>query len=155
MSEAQTTPMMMRATIDVQQHNVLDSVSVEAGTRRLCGVSKLRRRYAKIVLDNQAGIKKAVAAFCDVPKYYSTPALGVDMMLASGNVCDGQSKSNVFVKNNGYILSATKINFDHHLNTIDKKAVTLVTGLGKKILTHSNKPCRVPLKWLQEVEEKD
>lgn len=58
------------------------------------------------------------------------------MMLASGNVCDGQSKSNVFVKNNGYILSATKINFDHHLNTIDKKAVT---GLGKKILTHSNK----------------
>ena len=24
-----------------------------------------------------------------------------------------------------------------------------------KILTHSNKPCRVPLNWLQEVKEKD
>ena len=129
MPAAQTTP-VLRTTTDVQHHNVLDSVSIEVDKRRPSDFSKVGRHDAKIVLGNQSGTKKTVAAICEVQKCHTTAALGVGVVLASGNVCEGQNKWDVFVKNEGYFLPATKINLDQNLEIVNEKIE------GKKLVTH-------------------
>ena len=104
-----------RATNDVQHHNALDSVSVEVRNRRLSDVSQLGCHDAKNVLDNKPDTKKTAAAFCNVQKNHTTPALGVDVMLTSENVSDGQNKSGVFIKNDTYFLLATTKNFEEKM----------------------------------------
>ena len=138
---AQTKP-VSRATNDVQHHNVLDSVSAEVRNRRLSDVSQLGCCDTKNVLDNQSGTKKTAAVCCDVQKNHTTPALGVDVMLASENVCDGQNKwGGVFVKNNTYFLLATTKNLDH-LDKIgkakneEKKKGIIPAGNEEKAVTH-------------------
>ena len=135
MSAAQTK-LVSRATNNVQHHNVLDSVSAEVRNRRLSDVSQLGCCDTKNVLDNQSGTKKNAAAFCDVQKNHTTPALGVDVMLASENVCDGKNKWG-----GSCFQGKTPVNIAHqkgHLNIV------------QHIINHHKIPPDILEQWRQD-----